>query len=322
MKTSPHKNIVSVQWWTLSLRGLVLMALMTSLFANIGGVEAAPNMAWTSTWLRVTPSGSITLCEGEKKVFQVWAVQSEWGWGGGLAGQIVESYMAGQLVAAIVDNSQVGSIAPATQVTPGAASGIGTGGVQFVFKAKQIGRTEITFSDLAPSSTLPDETVSVEVKRCKYRVVVFSTWTIPDGFKPRMFSVLGADVEPDATGAFAPVVTPVENFARGLTPFACPVSMQAPDTEATITGQLDMSNGTLSLAIDYDPVPATVRVTCPEVAPGVSPIDEGEPRVLIPERLAFSGPAGGYSGNLPHILDAYMSVTGLSTLVVLAEPQP
>ena len=229
--------------------------------------------------------------------------------------------MAGRLVTAIPGDSQIGSITPVSQLTPGAASGIGTGSVQFVFTAKQTGTTEVIFSDLAPGVPIADETVTVEVRRCKYRVVVFSTWTIPDGFRPRMFSVFGADVEPDRSGNFDPVIAPVQNYARGLTPFECPVTMNAPDTEATITGHLDTSSGALFLEVNYDPVPATVRVTCPG-AGGISPIDEGEPRILIPQGLSFSGSSGGFTRVLPHVLDAYMTVNGLSTLVVHAEPLP
>lgn len=321
LKNSSHSRNLSAKVRSPRWRGLLLMLLLTIGFASAGRVQAAPDMAWTRYWFRVSPRGTITLCEGEKQVFHLWVIKSVWGWGGGVAGQTVESYVAGRLVSAIAGDSQIGSITPVNQVTPGAASGIGTGGVQFVFSAKQSGTTEVTFADLAPGSPIADETVTVEVRRCKYRVVTFSTWTIPDGFRPRMFSVLGADVEPDRSGHFDPVIAQVQNYARGLTPFACPVTMQAPDTEAKITGRMDTSSGILYLEVDYDPVPATVRVICPD-ASGMSPIDEGEPRVLIPQGLSFSGSAGGFYGTLPHILEAYMIVSGRTTLIVVPEPLP
>ncbi|GEM_PF-4712512 len=317
--------------------GRVTIALLLCLAVGgqplaVGATPFMPEIVLVINDLVASPK-SATLCIGEKKLFWVYAYRRvnrvfapPW-----TAGKVTHTYEANEPIWALVDDPNVGEIFPYEATTGGAPPARAA----FVFYAKEEGTATITFTQtesfIVPAGAPPlgdpfdTTTVDVEVKHCKFRLVAFSHWILRDGFWPRMTSVLSADVEPSGPGNKFSIDVPVENQVNPLvhlgTSGLCTPTIETTGgkTEAHIEGELD-ANGDLNFDITYELVTASTKVVCPGDISGEAE-DTGQPLVLDPQPLRFSGPAGGFSGVLPHILHAYQDVNGHTTLIVVAIPQ-
>ncbi len=301
-------------------RIIQIFILLALALGRTSPAQAAPKQSLTVTFMFLSPDTDLILCEGERAKFTVRLVQSTFDWFNLPDDLITYAPVLGGTIQTSSSSNLVGSISPSSssiRVQPGNIYSVNS----FTFTAARIGTTTLRFHDTGGGpdrATARDVTLTVEVKKCNYQLVVFSNWTLQEPFLiPHLNSIFEAELVPDQAGHIGPVRAPVENFSRHTQSMPyCGHPVNATNNEATITGQLDVNKGTLDLKITYDLVTAKTEFICPYDV-GATNLSQGQVLVFDPQPLEFKSGAGASGKALPHILRAVSDTRGYSSIVIL-----
>lgn len=171
----------------------------------------------------------------------------------------------------------------------------------FTFHAKKQGVTTVDFTAKIAAmgdtdgwkGVLEDKTVPVEVTvtNCKFAVSVASVWRVPGPANLAIGArIIGAQLEPDAAGEYRTLASITWYFAASQVG-DCVGSLSASgSTDAAIFATLDQA-GVLTVDVKYDPVVASITITCRGVPGHVD-------QTLQASDLQFLVPSTGGHGRL------------------------
>jgi len=219
---------------------------------------------------------------------------------GGATHQTLRQTSRGKVIRINIASATVASVAPALVVLDPADRT-----AHFAIKGLKAGRTTITLTEPTGASVAPG-TMDVIVDDCQFKFSGWSTWDIPDGFRPQTYAIfedLNLDWAEDKQAFVGTAL--IENSAVAGNPNGCTVDFDVQRSIVNITVKPNDVN--FNVTISYGNVQVATRVLC-----GVR---GGRTDAARPDQLTWQLPLGLARGRyaLPfpgHILRAGMAVPG------------
>lgn len=234
-------------------------------------------------------------------------------------GTIMQSALYHATIKSNSSNPGIASVVPPSTST----GGVG-GGREAIFTVKGLkaGRTTITFSYTVQHPVFLSydtylDTREIKVRDCLYQIDTVSRWQKSNGFKPRMVATIHENVFKVQEDGTINDGLRVKNVASPTVRIPCGVGMTVTYSRATISGSQDLNTGALNLTLDFEPVSASTKVTCPLVSGGnTGPGQELQVPRFTPRGLSFGG--GGGVVTLTHTV--VTDTTDTSTIRIIITP--